>query len=79
MVVSYHDELTNRVDSSQYDAFNARYPGRVSEILLDVWIKTKGYSYTELPIVSTEPVNWWKKGTGFLMAKFDSKKYTKSF
>lgn len=73
------DELTNRVDSSQYDAFNARYPGRVSEILLDVWIKTKGYSYTELPIVSTEPVNWWKKGTGFLMAKFDSKKYTKSF
>ena len=29
--------------------------------------------------MSTEPVNWWKKGTGFLMAKFVGKKYTKSF
>lgn len=72
-------ELTERIDPSQYDAFNARFPGRVSELLLDVWLKTNGYPYEELPAVSTEPVDWWKKGTGFLMAKFAGKKYTKSF
>ena len=72
-------DLTERIDPSQYDAFNARFPGRVSELLLDVWLETNGYSYEELPAVSTEPVDWWKKGTGFLMAKFAGKKYTKSF
>lgn len=72
-------DLTKRIDPSQYDAFNARFPGRVSELLLDVWLETNGYSYEELPAVSTEPVDWWKKGTGFLMAKFAGKKYTKSF
>jgi len=71
--------LTKHVDPSQYDAFGARYPGRVSELLLDIWLKTKGYSYTELPVISMEPVNWWKKGTGFLLAKFAGKKYSKSF
>lgn len=73
------EELTKHVDPSQYDAFGARYPGRVSELLLDIWLKTKGYSYTELPVISMEPVNWWKKGTGFLLAKFAGKKYSKSF
>lgn len=72
-------DLTERIDPSQYDAFNARFPGRVSELLLDVWLETNSYSYEELPAVSTEPVDWWKKGTGFLMAKFVGKKYTKSF
>lgn len=72
-------DLTNRIDPLQYDAFNARFPGRVSELLLDVWLETNGYSYEELPAISMEPVDWWKKGTGFLMAKFAGKKYTKSF
>lgn len=72
-------DLTKRINPSQYDAFNARFPGRVSELLLDVWLETNGYSYEELPAVGTEPVDWWKKGTGFLMAKFAGKKYTKSF
>jgi hypothetical protein len=72
-------ELTNRIDPQSYDAFGARYPGRISERLLDVWLYTKGYSYKELPVISPEPVNWWKKGTGFLMAKFGGKKYKKSF
>lgn len=73
------DELTNRIDPNQYDAFNARYPGRVSERLLDVWLKTRGYAYTELPTVSPEPVNWFKKGGGFLLSKLTGKKYLRSF
>ncbi|KOA61559.1 hypothetical protein BBM1114_11220 [Bifidobacterium breve MCC 1114] len=51
---------------------------RISEILLDVWLNTKRYPYAEMPIVSPEPVDWMKEGTGFLMAKFVGKKYVKS-
>lgn len=71
--------LTERLDPSQYDAFNARYPGRVSELLLDTWLITQKLEYRELPTVSPEPVNWTKKGTAFLMAKFTGKKYGASF
>ena len=46
---------------------------------MDVWLRTSGYRYVELPVVSPEPVNWVKKGTGFLGAKFLGHKYTKSF
>lgn len=73
------EELERRTDDSAYDAFNARYPGRISEMLMDVWLNTRGYAYAELPVISPEPVNWAKKGTGFLMAKFGGKKYGKSF
>lgn len=72
-------ELEKRIDPKQYDAFHARFIGRVSEMLLDPWITTHGYSYVELPVVSPEPINWRKKITSFLMAKFFGKKYTKSF
>lgn len=72
-------ELTNRIPPETYNAFGARYPGRVSERLLDVWINTHGYAYTELPVISPEPIDWWSKGTGFLEAKFIGKRYSKSF
>lgn len=72
-------ELEKRVDNSKYDSFHARFYGRVSELLLDVWLNTKGYSYKEVKVISMEKVNWWKKGTSFLKAKFKGKKYGKSF
>lgn len=72
-------ELEHRLDPAQYDSFHARYLGRVSERLLDPWLQTNGYPYIELPVVSPEPVNWWEKGKGFLMAKFVGKKYKNSF
>lgn len=72
-------ELAHRIDASSYSAFHARYPGRISEILLNVWINTNHISYKTVPTVYTEPVNWWKKGTGFLKAKFFKKKYDASF
>jgi hypothetical protein len=73
------EELEVRIDDSGYDAFNARYPGRISEMLIDVWLNTHRYQYAELPVLSPEPVNWVKKGSGFLMAKFVGKKYGESF
>lgn len=73
------DELVRRIPPQRYDAFGARYPGRVSERLLDVWLLTCGYGYTELPVLSPEPVDWWRKGTGFLLAKYGGRKYAASF
>lgn len=72
-------ELEKLVDPSIYDTFHSRFFGRISELLLDVWLNTKGYSYKEVKVISMEKVNWWKKGTSFLKAKFGKKKYDKSF
>lgn len=72
-------ELEKRVDNSKYDSFHARFYGRVSELLLDVWLNTNGYSYKEVKVISMEKVDWIKKGTSFLKAKFLGKKYDKSF
>lgn len=72
-------EITKRLPPSQYDTFHARYPGRISEKLLNVWIMRNGIQFKELSTTFTEPINWWKKGTSFLKAKFFKKRYTSSF
>ncbi|MBQ1202925.1 MAG: DUF4422 domain-containing protein [Loktanella sp.] len=72
-------ELEKRVDASEYDSFHARFFGRVSELLLDVWLEQNPFPYAEVPVRSMEPVNWLKKGGAFLLAKLTGKKYKKSF
>lgn len=72
-------ELEGRIGYAGMDAFQARWPGRVSERLLDPWLWTNGIKPAELPVVSPEPVDWFTKGKGFLAAKYLGKKYEKSF
>ena len=72
-------ELEKRTDIEQYDTFHARFFGRVSELLLDVWINTNNLRYEEVKVIDIEKVNWIKKGTSFLKAKVTGKKYEKSF
>ena len=72
-------ELERRVDATDYDAFHARFFGRVSERLLDVWLSQNPLNLAEVPLVSIERTNWLKKGGSFLVAKFFGKKYGKSF
>ena len=72
-------ELEKRVPTEELDSFHARFYGRVSELLLDVWLITEGVTYTEYPFVYTEKVNKLKKGIAFLKAKFFKEKYGKSF
>ncbi len=72
-------ELEKRVPTEGMDSFHARFFGRVSELLLDVWLNTEGVTYTEYPFVYTEKVNKLKKGLAFLKAKFFKTKYGKSF
>ena len=67
-------ELENRIDFKEYNAFQARLFGRVSELLLDVWMEKNGYEYQEVPVVSMEPVNWIHKGTSFFKGKVFRKK-----
>ena len=74
-------ELERRVKKMglEYDGFHARFYGRISELLLDIFIRTNGIEYIEVPMISIEPVNWIKKGSSFLKAKFLGKKYKESF
>ena len=72
-------ELEKRVDVTAYDAFHARFFGRVSELLLDVWLSQQALDLVEVPVVGMERTNWIKKGGSFLLAKFFGKKYDKSF
>lgn len=76
-------EVYERVDKSQMDAFDLRFPGRVSERLFNVWLEKKLEEGTvkreeikELHYV--EDVDWYFKVRKFLMAKFLHKKYKKS-
>ena len=72
-------ELEKRIAPKQYDSFHARYLGRISELLLDIWINTNKLNYKEVKVIDMQNVNWLKKGTAFLTAKFTGKKYGKSF
>lgn len=72
-------ELEKEINVTKYDAFNARLFGRVSELLLNVWIEYNQINYIECPHIHMEKINWLKKGTAFLSAKFFNKRYSKSF
>lgn len=72
-------ELEKNIDAKKYDSFHARFYGRISELLLDVWINTNKIKYEEVKVMDMQNINWLKKGTSFLMAKFAGKKYEKSF
>ena len=72
-------ELEKRMKNKKYDDFHSRYFGRISERLLDIYLYTNNLKYKEINFVDIENINWYKKGTSFLKAKFFGKKYDKSF
>ena len=72
-------ELEASVNVSTWGSFDQRYVGRVSELLLDVWLYTHHLDYTELSMLSTARTNWLRKGGCFLMSKFCGRKYAQSF
>ncbi len=71
-------KLEDRLDTKGLSAFDARLYGRVSELLLDVWIEANHLHYKEIGFVQLGNENWPKKVYSFLMAKFFGKKYTQS-
>lgn len=65
-------ELESRLDTSQYNANDARVFGFVSERLMDVWLETNHIAYRELPYVFMETQNWLVKGGKFLKRKISA-------
>lgn len=63
------DNVYRQIDYSEYDQYEKRSLGFVSELLLDVWVKTNNINYVEVPFVFEEKQNWIKKGTAFLTRK----------
>ncbi len=72
-------ELEKKVDIKEYDKFHARFYGRISELLLDVWINKNHINYKEIKVIDMQNINWIKKVFSFLISKFTGKKYNKSF
>lgn len=72
-------ELFERIGFDNMTAFKKRYPGRVSELLFNVWLKKNNIQVREIPYHYEDKINWFKKGSSFLKAKFFGRKYTKSF
>ena len=62
-------EIERRLDTSGYDAYNARVCGFLAERLLDVWLETGHVPYTEMPVLNTESQHWLRKGTTFVLRK----------
>ncbi len=72
-------ELENRIDFSKMSSFEERLMGRLSELMLDMWINKNKISYKEIPCIYMEKINLAAKVFGFLKAKFFGKSYDKSF
>lgn len=61
-------EVEKKVDLSRYPKPEQRW--FIDELLLDVWLETKGYSYYECNVDYFEKQNWVKKIGRFLERKF---------
>jgi len=79
-------ELTLRVDSGNMDDYDKRYPGRIAELLLNVWLDyqlqeghLKNSDIKVLPWYSTDGDKTIEKAEALLKAKFKGEKYHKSF
>jgi hypothetical protein len=80
------DKLRSCIDLSDRSDFEKRYPGRIAELLFNVWIEHRlcigelsQEDIAELPFVYMEKIDYFHKATSFLAAKFLGKKQTKSF
>ncbi|OKY52545.1 DUF4422 domain-containing protein [Megasphaera cerevisiae] len=62
-------ELEKRLDISDYDVYESRVYGFVSELLLDVWLEKNQIAYIEQNVSFLERQNWLKKGGLFLKRK----------
>ncbi len=79
-------ELEKEIDTDGLTGYQSRYCGRVAEILFNVWLddqiyigKIKPREVCEQPLIYLGRIDWWRKGTSFLKAKFLHEKYESSF
>lgn len=71
-------KLETRIDLSQLPTFQARLFGRISELLLDIWLENNNIRYKTIGCIHISPYFFWRKLMAFLFAKFLGRKYTES-
>ena len=62
-------ELEKRIDISNYDQYQARAFGFLSERLFNVWLEKQKLRIVEVDVINLEPVNWAKKILKFIQRK----------
>ena len=72
-------KLEKKIDATEYNAFHARVFGRLSEWLLDVYIRTNKLKFVEVPVINIEGENFVKKGVGYVTSKALGRQYEKSY
>lgn len=63
-------ELEKRINISDYNKYEARVFGFLSERLFNVWLERQNMNCCEVPVINLEDVNWIKKICNFLVRKF---------
>lgn len=62
-------ELEQRIDISQYDSYQSRVFGFLSERLFNVWLEYKSLKIKEISVINLESVNWIIKILKFIERK----------
>lgn len=80
------EKLEQSIDKTNMSDFDRRFCGRVSELLLNVWLthmielgELSKSDTVGIPVIYMEKVHYFRKIMSFLGAKFFHKKYEKSF
>lgn len=80
------EELEKVIDSKNMSEFEKRWPGRVSEILFNVWLeysiqtgRLRRSDVKEISCIYVGKIDYPKKIASFINAKLFHKKYKKSF
>ena len=66
--------VEEKLDISQYSDFDKRVFGRISELLMDVWITKNNIKYAEAGMINMDGENWPKKIALFIKRKLSSGK-----
>ena len=76
-------QLQKEIDVHDMSQFDARFYGRVSEIIFNCWLlykkENEKIKVKEIPYMYLGAVDWKRKVLSFLKAKFFHEKYEKSF
>lgn len=63
-------KLEKRIDITNYNQYEARVFGFISERLFNVWLEKQQLNVKEMPVINLEKVNWVRKIAKFLKRKF---------
>ncbi|MGG3233404.1 DUF4422 domain-containing protein [Priestia flexa] len=62
-------ELEKRIDISNYDSYQSRIYGFISERLFNVWVEYKQLNVKELKVTNLDKINNFKKANNFILRK----------